>query len=116
MEDFDFFYFAITSSNEGRSVNGVTIQAPANLLKSGFIAYTQDSSAPLRTIYKDSTANIATSDSNVYAINNGSVPTFIQLGDSAHTASTSPLYGHLSDFRVYDFALNADEVQFLSGE
>lgn len=26
-----------------------------------------------------------------------------------------PLYGHISDFRIYDFALNADEAQFLAG-
>lgn len=30
--------------------------------------------------------------------------------------NTAPMYGHILDFRVYDFSLNADEVSFLSGE
>ena len=30
--------------------------------------------------------------------------------------TTALLYGHISDFRIYDFALNAAEVSFLAGE
>jgi len=34
---------------------------------------------------------------------------------SSSTTGVNPLNGHLKDFRIYDFALNADEVKYLSG-
>ena len=33
-----------------------------------------------------------------------------------NNTTTALLYGHISDFRIYDFALNAAEVSFLAGE
>jgi len=39
----------------------------------------------------------------------------IYFGSRSNGSGTLGLYGHLRDFRIYDFALNADEAQFLAG-
>ena len=38
----------------------------------------------------------------------------VQIGRRSN--ESSPIYGHITDFRIYDFALNDAEVSFLSGE
>jgi Concanavalin A-like lectin/glucanases superfamily len=50
---------------------------------------------------------------NVPYTDAATVATTVYIGKELGSAY---LYGHISDFRTYDFVLNADEISFLAGE
>ena len=60
-----------------------------------------------------SNGNLKTTGDKIPIVNNKN-PSNILLG--YRDEYYAPLYGHILDFRIYDFVLNPSEVKFLSGE
>lgn len=91
----------ISGTNKGL---GVASQNDVNHLVS-----TYESNGDLNGYVNGALSN----SSNVPYTDGEAAATTIYIGKENGTAF---LYGHISDFRIYDFALNADEVLFLAGE
>lgn len=105
---------AIDSSGTGdffttvrSSIANIT-PAPATSILEQSVALTYDG-ASTAAFYLDSAlktgATVGSATGKAQSVFIGSRNT----GDEAH------LFGHINDFRIYDFALNADQVKFLGG-
>ena len=120
VSDYNYYYLRTNPTTQKiDSVNGVSINTiPRPNLYSYNYAYTQDSGKLERISYVNGVGGVVNTSTTFAAANlTPDVPEKVVIGNSAHAYSTSEaFFGHISDFRIYDFALNAGEVRFLTGE
>ena len=88
--------------------NGVSIPVTPNTDYLGVLTY--DSQTGELTTFTNSEYSSNTNGEDLSSDN-----TTINIGNLT-TGSAPSLYGHIQDFRIYDFALNEAEVSFLAGE
>jgi len=99
--------FSDNNSMLDYSDSNLTSVAVGDYSDSKIIASTLSADLTLTT-YKDGSQ----ASQVIVASSSSGAPSSFSLGDSG--AGTLQLYGHIKDFRVYSFVLNADEVSFLS--
>jgi hypothetical protein len=120
MDEYSFYYARLypngnlaISSIDGASI--ISASTDIDITRPVFYVISQSKTDITLYIVQDGVINITSkSVTNVTAYPN---PTKFVIGNSGHAYTTvEAFFGHFSDFRIYDFSLNADEVSFLAGE
>lgn len=91
------------------SSSGVGLSSTGGFVENSWFSYTSAIYGASKTIYGAGGTSAATITPTT-SINESST---MRIGSAKN--GNYPVYGHIRDFRIYDFELNADEVALLSG-
>lgn len=90
--------------------SGTAHVASANALSKSLVTSSYDGAGNIKLYQKGQLIQ----DLNEVYLDSENIPGAIYFG--RRSGGTSPMYGYIKDFRVYDFELNTDEVTYLAGQ